>query len=198
MKKVILASVLMFLTACDPFEGVLSVKEGFTVKSKDNDNIVNVAVPVGDVNAKFEFPSKKEIDIKTTINGKKKTLTLILPKKLSIPDNGNFSIAAADLGQDFGADGATQTTITDGGPGSGYQSCTYQRRETRCTTDPKGNTICQDYWVTVNGQQYVEFQIRNTTNSINVSFGRDANVMAVFSGSRSSSERLIRYQGQCY
>ena len=197
MKKIILASVLIFLTACDPFEGVLSVKESFSIKSKDSDDIVSVTLPAGDVNAKFEFPSKKEIDIKTTINGKKKTLKLILPKKLGIPDNGNFSIAAADLGQEFGADGATQTTITDGGPGSGYQSCTYQRRETRCTTGPNGHTVCQEYWVTVNGQQYVEFQIRNTTKTINVSFNRDANVMAVFNGSRSSSERLIRYQGQC-
>ncbi|MGZ3724771.1 MAG: hypothetical protein ACXWQQ_03195, partial [Pseudobdellovibrio sp.] len=131
MKKMMLAATaLMFLTACDPFEGVLSVKESFTVKSTDNDSVEKVTLPAGDLNAKFEFTSKTEMQITTKINNKKKTLDLVFPKKLSLPDNGDFTIPAADLGQDFGAAGKTTKTLTVGADQSGYQSCNYQRQET--------------------------------------------------------------------
>lgn len=199
MRKIFVAvSALLLLSACDPFEGVLSVKEAFKVKIKDDKKFVEVTLPAGDLNAKFHFPSKTEIKIETKINGKKKTLNLILPKKLAIPANGNFSIAAADLGQEFGADGTTVTRVSDGGISTDYESCTYQRRETRCHVDNKGNTICRDYWVTVHGRRFVEYQIRHTDKSINVSFGRDANILATFAGAKSYSERLIRHQGHCF
>lgn len=199
MKKIILAvSTLLFLTACDPFEGILSVKEAFVVKSKEKDKFVNVTLPSGDLGAKFKMPSKTEIQIETKIAGKKKTLKLILPKKLAVPDNGTFSLPAADLGQSFGANGTAVTHVTDGGIQQGYESCTYQRREVRCTTNNKGQTICRDYWITYNGRQFTEYFIRNTHKTINVSFEKDNNVLATFGGEKRFSEKFIRHQGQCY
>jgi hypothetical protein len=200
VKNVIIATMAMlFLTACDPYEGILTVQEAFVVKStdKNNDSVDSVIVPIGELKAKFEFPSKKEIIIKTKIDGKKRTLNLVLPKKLSIPENGSFSIAAADLGQEFGASGITESKIEEGPTRSGYQSCTYQRRETYCFTNPNGQVVCQDRWYTVNGQQYIEYHDRTTDQSISVRFEHDA-VLANFQGQRSFSERVVHHQGQCF
>ncbi|MCC2677953.1 MAG: hypothetical protein K0R29_529 [Pseudobdellovibrio sp.] len=199
MKHIIFAAAaMMLLTACDPFEGVLSVKQPLTVQHWDGENYVQVAVPVGDVSAKVEFASKNQINITAKINGKKQTLKLVTAKKLSVPENGPINIPAADLAQNFSAVGKSETVVTDGGIQQGYESCTYQRRETRCFTDNKGHVICRDYWVTVNGRQFVEYQVRNTSKDIAVDFVRDNNVLASLTGHKAYSERLIRYQGQCF
>lgn len=199
MKRILLAAAaMMFFTACDPFEGVLSVKEPMTVQHWDGENYVQVALPVGDLAAKIEFPSKNQINISTKINGKKKTLKLVTAKKLSLPENGPINIPAADLAQNFSAVGKSETVVTDGGIHQDYQSCTYQRRETRCWTNPKGQVVCQDVWVTVNGRQWVEYQLRNTEKTIAVDFVKDNNVLASLSGQKAYSERLVRFQGQCF
>lgn len=199
MKKLFFAAAtLLLFTACDPFEGVLSVKEPLTIQHYDGDKYVQVVVPVGDVAAKFEFPSKTEINITAKINGKKKTLKLVTAKKLSVPDNGPINIPAADLAQAFSAVGKSETVVTDGGIHQGYESCTYQRREVRCHTDPKGNTVCREYWVTVNGRQFTEYQLRNTNKTLTVDFVKENNVLASMTGQKAYSEKLIRYQGQCF
>lgn len=199
MKKILFAAATMMLfTACDPFEGVLSVKQSMSVQHWDGKNYVQVALPVGDNDAKIEFASKNQIDITTKINGKKQTLKLVTAKKLSVPENGPINIPAADLAQNFSAVGNSQTVVTDGGIQQGYEHCTYQRRETQCWSDPKGHVVCRDVWVTVNGRQYVEYQIRNTDKDISVDFVKDNNVLATLTGHKGYSERLIRYQGQCY
>ncbi len=201
MKNMILAATaLMFLTACDPFEGVLSVKESFVVKSTDKnaDTVEKVTLPVGDLSAKFEFVSKTEMQIKTKINNKKKTLKLVFPKKLALPDNGDFVIAAADLGQDFGAAGKTTQALSVGPIQSGYESCTYQRRESYCYSDPKGHVTCSDRWVTVNGQRMSEFHDDTTHQTVYVSFVKDGKTLADLTGARDQVERVYRYQGQCF
>jgi len=199
MTKFLLAAAAMLLfTACDPFEGVLSVKEPLTIQHYDGDKYVQVTLPAGDLNAKFEFASKTQINITTKLNGKKTTLKLVTAKKLSVPENGPINIPAADLAQNFSAVGKSETVVTDGGIQQGYEHCTYQRRETRCHTDPKGNVICRDYWVTVDGRQFTEYQIRNTNKSITVDFVRENNVLATMRGAKAYSEKLIRYQGQCF
>jgi hypothetical protein len=199
MKKLLLAaSTLMFLTACDPFEGVLSVKQPLSLQVYDGKQYTQVVLPAGDLNAKFEQTSKNEIQIKTQLNGKKQTLRLITAKKLDLPQDGDFSIPAADLAQVFNAVGHSDTRVTDGGIHSDYESCTYQRRETRCFTDQHGHPVCQDYWVTVYGRQFVEYQLQTTDKSITVNFERDGNVLATLAGAKSFTEKFIRFQGQCY
>lgn len=209
MKKIALLSVLIALTGCDPFEGTLSVKQELTVKSTekrpgcnegdsfDCNQIVSVKVPAGDVSAKFEFPSKKEIQIKLKINGKKKTLNLDLPKKLSIPANGEFTVTAADLGQDFGAAGRAETKVTEGPIRNETEQCSYTRYETRCHV-VNNQTVCHQVPVTVWGRRWVEYQDRQTDQKIAVNFGAADNIAATFNGERAFSERIVRYQGQCF
>ena len=199
MKKMMFAAtVLMFLTACDPFEGVLSVKESFVVKSTDNDSVEKVTLPAGDLNAKFEFTSKTSMEITTKINNKKKTLKLVFPKKLSLPENGDFTITAADLGQDFGAAGKTTQALSTGPMQSGYQSCNYQRRETQCWTDPKGHTTCQDTWVTVPGQQMTQYHDDTTHQTVYVAFVNGGKTLGELNGARDLVNRVYTFQGQCF
>jgi hypothetical protein len=209
MKKIALLSLIFALTGCDPFEGTLSVKQEFTVKStekssgcnqlnsSDCDQIVNVKIPVGDVSAKFEFPSKKEIQIKLKINGKKKTLNLDLPKKLSIPSNGQFSVSAADLGQDFGAAGLSETKVTDGPVQKETEECNYTRYEVRCHV-VNNQTVCRRVPVNVWGRRWVEFHERKTEQKMAVNFGSADNIIAHFNGARNYTERVILNQGQCF
>ena len=206
LKKLFIISNLLILSACDPFEGLLSVKQAFTVKSSEKtpgcspdqswgcDQIINVTVPVGDVSAKLEFASNTQLQINLKINGKKKQLNLDLPKKLNIPANGDFAVSAQDLGQDFGAQGVTNQLITDSEMRTGYEQCTYQRPETICT--PQG---CHTEYRTVYGQQWVEYFDRQTNEKLNVNFVAPSNaVLANFSGERNFSDRIYRFKGQCY
>lgn len=197
-KYLLAAASLLLLTACDPFEGVLSVKQPMSIQHWDGKNYVQVALPVGDLSAKVEFASKNQINIKTKINGKKTTLKLVTAKKLSVPENGPINIPAADLAQNFSAVGQSQTVVTDGGIQQGYEHCTYQRRETRCWSNPNGQVVCREYWVTVDGRQYVEYQVRNTDKTIAIDFVKENNVLASLNLNKSFSERLIRHQGQCF
>lgn len=211
LKKLLVLVSLFGLTACDPFEGLLSVKQPMVVKSTEKqpgcspdnsfgcDQIVNVTIPVGDYTAKLEFNSKTEIQIQIKINGKKKTLTLDLPKKLNIPDNGPFSVSAQDLGQDFGAQGNTQTAVSDSQTYRGWDHCTYQRPEQVCYPVPNGGVSCHTEWRTVNGQQQVEYFDRNTKQDLAVNFVNAQNaLLSGFGGNRTSSERIYTYRGQCF
>lgn len=210
LKRLFIIANLLILSACDPFEGIISVKQQFIVKSSEKssgcngdqnfgcDQIVNVTVPVGDVSAKLEFPSKTQIQIDLKINGKKKQLNLELPKKLNVPDSGDFAITAKDLGQDFGAQGKSDKLVTDSELQKGYQQCTYQRPETVCYI-VNNSQVCRIEYRTVYGQQYVEYFDRNTNQKLNVDFVSAQNsVLASFNGERNSSERIYRYQAQCF
>lgn len=205
MNKIVVLSSLLFLTACDPFEGTISVKENMIIKSTEKspgcspedtwgcEQIVKVNVPVGDHSGKMDFIGRDQIQLTLKINGKKKTMTLNLPKKINIPSSGNFEISAADLGQDFGAQGVAATQVTDSELRRGQESCTYQRPETVCT--PQG---CYTEYRTVWGYQTVEYFDRHTDQQINVNFQNNQSLLATFAGQRNFNERIYRYKGQCF
>ncbi len=206
LNKLLILPALLLLASCDPFEGVISVKQSITVKSTESspgcspdsswecDQIVNVTIPVGDHGGKMEFVGRDQIQLKLKINGKKKQLNLVLAKKLNIPSNGTFVISAADMAQDFGVQGDSTTSTRDSELRSGYEGCTYQRPETVCT--PQG---CYTEWRTVHGQQYVEYFDRRTDQQINVNFVSAQNsLLATYGGQRSSNERIYRYKAQCF
>lgn len=195
MKKIIVLANLLLLTACDPFEGVLSVKHPFLVKGKKH-----VVLNVGDQEAKLEMDGDKQIEIHTRVDGKKVKIELDLPKKLNLPSNGDFAVTPQDLGQDFGSEGNVRTVTSDSDLRSGYEGCTYQRREHYCyPSGPNGGVVCRDEWRTVHGRRMVEYIDRTTDQNLAVSFVHsNGGLLATFAGDRHSVERLYRYQGQCF
>lgn len=195
MKKLFVLANLLLLTACDPFEGNLSVKYAFLVKGKSN-----AVVAAGDHSAKLDFDGKKKITINLKQAGKKQKIELNLNSKLNLPNNGSFELTAADMGgQDFSSRGTVQTQTRDSGIRTDYESCTYQRREHYCYPVNNGGVVCRDEYRTVHGRRHVEFIDRTTDQQLQVNFiHSNGALLATFNGDKHSTERLYRYQGQCF
>ncbi|AGH95172.1 hypothetical protein [Pseudobdellovibrio exovorus] len=194
MKKLFVLANLLLLTACDPFEGNLSVKYAFLVKGK-----ANAVVAAGDHSAKLDFDGKKKITINLKQNGKKQKIELNLNNKLNLPNNGSFELTAADLGgQDFSSRGTVQTQTRDSELRREYESCSYQRREHVCYPTKNG-VVCRDEYRTVYGRRPVEFIDRTTYQQLAVNFiHANGALLADFNGDKQSTERLYRYQGHCF
>ncbi len=214
MKTLIQLSVLAIMTlglsSCDPFEGILKVKNTFTVVSTEKqsncgydgntygcEQKVNVRIPVGDQNAKLDFVGRDQIQITTNINGRKTYINMALPRNLNVPENGAFEISARDLGQSFSAKGGSATNVSDSQPYRGYEQCSYTRYEVECNVI-NNQQVCHEVPRTVYGQQYVEYFNRVTTKNLNVNFVDTTTLLATFNGSRSSSQKIYQMHNQCF
>ena len=206
---IMLTTLTLGLSGCDPFEGLLQVKKSFTVISTEKSGTcggetgnfnceqkVNVQIPVGDQNAKLEFFGRDQVQITLKIDGRKKLITLDLPKNVNIPQNGEFMISAGDLQQGFSIKGGSATNINDSQTFRGYEQCTYTRYEVVCNV-VNNQTVCHEVPRTVYGQQRVEYFNRVTHQNINVNF-IEASTVASFNGSRSSSQRIYSYKDYCF
>lgn len=208
--QILALSTLTFgLTACDPFEGLLQVKKAFTVISTEKtgscggeagdfncEQKVNVQIPVGDQNAKLDFLGRDQVQITLKVDGRKKQITMDLPKNANIPQNDEFMITAADLQQGFSIKGGSATNTSDSQTYREFEQCTYTRYETVCNI-VNNQQICHQVPRTVYGQQRVEYFIRSTNQNINVNFIEKAAV-ASFNGSRSSSQKIYTRKDYCF
>jgi hypothetical protein len=197
MKKIFQFLILTFFTAlttgCDPFEGTLDVKKIFTVVDNFDSKF---EIPAGSQAAKLDFLSRDRVRIKLKINGTDKKITMSLPKNLNLPENGNFSIQASELNQNFSIQGSIDTQRSDSGAFRGYEQCQYQRRETVCTV-VNNQYVCHDEYRTAYGQQRVEYFTRNTEQKINVQFNSDV-TLAVFNGNKSQTEKIYTFKDYCF
>ena len=204
-----LSSVVLTLTACDPFEGLLSVKKTFNVVSKvKNSNCnngdygqpceqkINVQLTAGDQNAKLEFIGRDQVRVIVKVNGRKTYIDMDLPRNTNIPQNGNFTISARELGQTFSVQGGSATNTTDSGRYSGHQQCQYTRYDVVCHI-VNNQQVCKQVPHTVYGQQFVEYFDRSTNQNINVNFV-DTTLLATFNGAKNSSQRIYTQKGQCF
>lgn len=215
MKKLIqflsLSALAFTLTACDPFEGLLSVKKTFnvisTVKNSNCGNgdagsgqpceqKVNVQLAAGDQNAKLEFMGRDQVRISVNVNGRKTYINMDIPRNTNIPQNGNFTISARDLAQSFSVQGGVATNTSDSQSFRGYEQCQYTRYDVVCNI-VNNQQVCQQVPHTVYGQQYVEYFDRLTNQKINVNFV-DTALLATFNGTRNSSQRIYTQKGQCF
>jgi hypothetical protein len=208
--QILALSTLTFgLTACDPFEGLLQVKKAFTVISTEKtgscggeagdfncEQKVNVQIPVGDQNAKLDFVGRDQVQITLKVDGRKKQITMDLPKNANIPQNGEFMITATDLQQSFSIKGGSATNTSDSQSFRGYEQCTYTRYETVCNI-VNNQQVCHQVPRTVYGQQYVEYFNRVTNQNINVNF-IEKTAVASFNGSRSSSQKIYTHKDYCF
>jgi hypothetical protein len=197
MKKIIqlllLSGLTLGLTGCDPFEGLLKVKKTFTVVDNKNSTY---QIPVGDQNAKLDFLSRDRVRITTDINGKKEKITMNLPKNLNVPDNGEFVVTAAELGQSFSIRGGIATHRTDSQTYRGYEQCQYTRYDVICNI-VNNQQVCHQEPRTVYGQQPTEYFNRTTAQKIKVNFIGSV-LLAIFDGAKSVSEKIYTYKGQCF
>src|SRR5690349_15921552 len=103
MKKLFnVVIALLFLTACEPLTGRLNVSKELGIRDKKG-NIKLIAAGQYDTIFEYDGYEKLKIEFKKAEKYKQKDIE-IKPKvgKLDFPkDNGDFSISAGQLGQDW-------------------------------------------------------------------------------------------------
>jgi hypothetical protein len=203
VKKILsLAVALIALTGCD-IEGQLNVSQPLTMIAKDNQQLT---LQPGIYKADVEAGDNK-IKLEVRVNGKDRKVNIRTRQQLP-RQNGDIFVSAAQSGQPFDADGSVRTVQDSSGRQHGWEACTtYQRRwvcrDVLVGRDRWGNPIyrrqCADELIAVPGQQEVEFHVVTTTTQVDIALLAPGsnNQLAVFTGDRSTAQRVIDYRGYC-
>ncbi len=147
-----IAAMTAFLAGCDDvkFNGMLSVTEPITfakTKSADKAQVVEWEVNKAAGDAVLN-PGRFSTKITMGKSGKKKLLTLevanadpatVIKLKFDKDINlgENFTLTAAQLGQNFDLSGNLLTKVERSPERTGYESCTYQYPQTVCRAGVK-------------------------------------------------------------
>ena len=188
-----LAIMTLGLSSCDPFEGVFQVKKTFVMTDTYG---ANYQIPVGSQNTSFEFWSGNRASMKLVIDNTAQEIMIQLPSANELPENGQFEMPASQLGQKFSIKGTTETKRIDSDLFRGYEQCNYTRYEYVCYI-VNNQQVCRQEQRTIYGQQRVEYFNRRTNKKLNVNF-LDTSLLATFSGTRSTSERVYTFKDYCF
>lgn len=127
-----LAAVALFLVGCNEinFSGLLSVTEPITFAGQ---NRVNVVVNPGQFNTKASIGksgSKKVIKLEIANANPATKVELSFDKNINIGQT--FTLAAAQIGQNFDVNGTMDTAVERSPEYSRSEFCTYQMPQTVC------------------------------------------------------------------
>lgn len=186
----------MGLVACGGIDGTLSVKQAISLKDRKGDTY---SIPAGSYKVNLNYKENKnrliiEFD---KLNGKKTKIESNTPEGFTIPENGNFSLKAADYGQNMDLDGTVQTTRTQGPERWDRESCQYTEYETWCQTNPQGQTQCYQRPVTRNGWRDIRYYDVTTVQVLTAAFSHDAGTVAELNARASGTQRYTTYTGRC-
>ena len=185
MKKLIIltASVLLF-TSCDKVDGQLEVLKEVTLKSKRDE----VTLSEGKGQAELKFRTKRNLTLKT----QGKELKIKLNKGTEFPEDGNFSFPIDSLGEDFMVEGYVDTNISYGDIISTTETCYESRPYRRCYRDG-----CRVVYRSVRGVRNVDYRMNIKTQTSNVEFVENGEVVAIFSSDNTKSVRDVVNYGFC-
>jgi hypothetical protein len=189
MKNIVFIMVALLMVSCQTLTGKLSVSN--ELKFADG-----TALAVG--------------NYKATIKAKRRSLTLGLPRDISIKfkipkgtdlptRRGTISLESSDLKQPYDIEGRVNTNTTDSGSRRDFERCTYQVPYTVCHTDDRGRSRCYTQYRSVNGRRNVQFRVRTDTKYLHVSLlipGTNVS-NAQFKGTDVTSYRVYEFSGQC-
>jgi len=186
------------LTGCGGIGGTLSVQEMFNLKDRKGDT---VQIPVGSHKVKLNYKENKNRLIVSfnELDGEKVSIEANTPEGFELPDNGPFSLKAADYGQEVDLNGHVTTVRTQSEMQRGRQSCQYTEWETVCYTNAHGQTVCNQRPVSRQGWQDIHYYDVTTDQTLTADFSKpetSANVAHVNAHS-AYSERRVTYTGFC-
>lgn len=196
---------LAALTGCD-IEGSLNVNQSVNLVDKKGRPVPIVAgqsykTELGKDGDKVKFNIK--------INGKEKEIRLSPVPGTKLPKYaGELMIPAARSGQPVDFHGVIDTQDYDGRNQRGSQSCTTTAQIRVCSQVPvpvasgapaRTEERCSFESRTVTGTQEIDYYDRTTTTSADVRLllPNTQSVVATFSGSKSSSQKIITWSGRC-
>jgi hypothetical protein len=209
MKKLIPVLLLGMLgVACDDLQGTLSVQAPLALKTKKE----TITLNPGSQSAKFDLDEgDREIEIKVKdARGKEKKGIIKYPAGMTIPKySGTFTVTAAQSGQSFDLSGEINTDVDEGPSIDTTESCTYTKEVERCRQVPiynkEGKVIGhEEEWYTdtqsFTGSREVRYHNKSTTvtGRTLLTEPKNGSTLATFRGSRSWSETIYEYRGECY
>ncbi len=212
MRRVALASLLLFLTSCVGFQGNLVVNESFSVKEKKD----VVVVPEGVYNAQLVVKSKRKLKLKIQNNTVDKSATIKLAKGFKLPEyDGDFEIPASVIDQSFKIVGHKQTVVTRTSPVTEHQSCSIRRVrrvcrkvcETKIIKLPNGRTerrrvcrnVCNDIVRYIPGSKLVTYHYKTVKQSLDLSLVDSDSLAQVadYQGGNTSTTQITDSIGYC-
>lgn len=191
MKKLILIAVSLFvLVGCEDMTGELKVATKFNayVRNKLKE------IPVGNHETTLNI-KKEKITATVKVNDEKLAVVLNVPNSVSLPENGPFTLTAAQSGQPFDTKGNVQTVITNSELQTGRESCQYYTDEPVC--DQHGCTIQH---VIRHGWKDTEYFEEVTDQKIQfiTSDTQSGRSHSRFNGAQTTTKKKITFEGQCF
>lgn len=159
-----------------------------------------VQIKQGQYTANVHSNSKTEVEIE--IKGSStQNLKVNIPRNMTIPANGEFSISAAQSGQPFNIVGAMKTAQERSKTYRERESCWVERWDVECyVTGNPPQQVCREVRRTFPGYKNVEYYYLDTVEDLLVDLkDRENNdALAQFTGHKESREKRYSYEAQCW
>lgn len=209
-KILLLCTVALAMTACEPITGSIQFVKSITVKTTQQGNCgygeldacqtTSTTIPAGDARFSLVFRNRQSLTLTVKTGSKQIATDIMLPSEKSIPANGSVRFLAQEIAQPFDLNVNMQTVVTDSPETSTWEDCTYTIRQEVCRRDSRGQRRCELEYVEYRGTRDVSYFHRTTDEDLQGrlnSPGNQSDLIATMTGSRSGTEKIYTYQGQC-
>ncbi len=201
IKFVLVLGLGVGAAACNELEGTTTVKKPLSYNIKPG-GVDRITIPVGSYESEIERKKKDLIEVTLkSANDKEFEIKFRVPKNLSLPDNGPFTLQSAVTGQPWDVLGEVRTFKNRSPLYRDWRRCEYSYPERVCFPDGRGDVRCETRWVTRWGNQDVEYYYIDTEKTVTMAFNPNGNRTdsdAQFVGVTVWREEVISWQGRCY
>lgn len=184
----------VFLVSCNSdLDGQLNVTQKVNFKTDTGGFSLAPGSYAANVSRKDKETARLTIAL---ADGKKAKAFFKIPKG-ALGEN-QFTIPAAQNGQDYDLQGARKT-VEDRGPlRRNQETCSYTVYERVCHIDSKGNTVCQVVPVQRNGWKSIEYYDVSVVDELWLTLVKANQKPASFYGKEKGSYRDVVSEGRCY
>jgi hypothetical protein len=200
MKKGLIFSVLMssLMLACGGIDGTMSVHEAFQLKDRKG-HVSDIAPGNYEMNLNYKENKNRLIVKFDDLGGEKAVIEANTPEGFVLPENGPFSLKAAEYGQTVDLNGSMTTAESSTPEQWGRQSCQYTDYETVCSTNHQGQTTCYQRPVSRQGYQDIRYYDYTVERTLVAAFSKPeaSSTVANVNGHSVATQRRVTYTGIC-
>lgn len=202
MNRILLLLLAFVFVGCQEFEGQMHVTKSFEAISKRGpfSRAKTVVVPADAYSIKVDADDSSA-SISLELNGEKEKIRMRIPKNRIPKEQGAFEVLSEESGQPFNVRGNLDTDYSRSQSYRGWESCSRTVPREVCGYDSGGRWYCTIEYVTVYGQQKVEYYNLTTHRQLDMrlSIPGDANeVVAALGGRNATVNKIYTYQGYCH
>lgn len=200
MKRILPLFLAFALFGCEDFAGQMTVTQSFEAISKRGvlSKARSVVVPAGTHNVEIDADNTSAT-ISLRLAGQNEKIRLNIPRNRIPKERGGFEVSASESGQPFNMIGRLDTDYQRTGHFRGWESCSRTIPREVCGYDSNGHWRCWIEYVTVYGQQQVEYYHLITLQHLEVELTNSSRqTLAAIDGRNSKTNKVYTYQGYCY